>query len=85
MTFFSRFFTVCTVKPVNKCHSREREHVVFIDKWSLFGGYFVLSNQGRVNEVWPFLQGGLYWEVALNTGLIVCLTVKVNDRIYYHN
>ena len=30
-----------TVKPVNKGHSREREHMVFTDKWSLFGGHFV--------------------------------------------
>ena len=42
-----------TVKPVNKGHPRERQHMVFIDKWSLFGGYwyFVLFYQGRVTEV----------------------------------
>ena len=33
-----------TVKPVNKGHPRERPHMVFIDKWSSFGGYFVLFN-----------------------------------------
>ena len=30
-----------TVKPVNKSHPRERQNIVFIDKWSLFGGNFV--------------------------------------------
>ena len=28
-----------TVKPVNKGHQREDQHMVFIDKWPLFGGY----------------------------------------------
>ena len=40
-----------TVKPVNKGHTKERENMVFIDKWSLFGGYFVLIYQGIVIEV----------------------------------
>ena len=40
-----------TVKPVNKGHPRERQHMAFIDKWSLFGCYFVLFYQGRVIEV----------------------------------
>ena len=30
-----------TVKPVIKCHPGERQNMVFIDKWSLFGGHFV--------------------------------------------
>ena len=42
-----------TVKPVNKGHQRNRQNMVFIDKWSLFGGYFVLFYQGMVIEVWP--------------------------------
>ena len=46
-----------TVKPVNKGHPRERHHMVFIDKWSLFGGYIVLFNQGYVTEVWPLFTG----------------------------
>ena len=61
----------CTVKPVNKGHQRERQHMVFIDKWSLFGGYFVLFYQGRVVAVWPLFTGGLYSEVAFNTGWTV--------------
>ena len=32
---------------------KERQHMVFIDKWFLFGGFFVLFYQGRVIEVWP--------------------------------
>ena len=38
--------------------------MVFIDKWSLFGRYTLLFNQGTVTEVWPLftrwsLFGGL--------------------------
>ena len=29
---------IYTVKPVNKGHPRERQKMVFIDMWSLFGG-----------------------------------------------
>ena len=39
---------------MNKGHPRERQKMVFIDKWSLFGGYFVLFYQGRVIEVTVF-------------------------------
>ena len=31
--------------------------MAFLDKWSLFGGYFVIFNQGRVTEVWPLFTG----------------------------
>ena len=31
-------FSINTVKPVNKHHPRERQHMVIIDKQSLFGG-----------------------------------------------
>ena len=43
---YPMFKKVDTVKPVNKGHQRERQDTVFIDKWSLFGGYFVLFYQG---------------------------------------
>ena len=33
------------VKPVNKGPAREKQILVFIDKWSLFGGFCVLFNQ----------------------------------------
>ena len=33
---------LCTIKPVNKGHPTERQTIVIIDKWSLFGGCFVL-------------------------------------------
>ena len=42
---------------MNKGHPRERQNMVFIDKWSLFGGNFVLFYQGRVTEVWPLFTG----------------------------
>ena len=39
---------IIVVKPVK---------IVFIDKGPLFGGYIVLSNQGRVTEMWPLFTG----------------------------
>ena len=42
---------------MHKAHTKEREDMVFIDKWSLFGGYIV-------NEVWPLFTGFLYYEVT---------------------
>ena len=48
------------------------KHMVFIDKWSLFGGYtcivFYLLNCGH------YLQGGLYSQVSFNRGLTVFIT-----------
>ena len=46
-----------TVKPVNKGHSRERQNMVFIDKWSLFGGYNCLFYKRVVIDVWPLFTG----------------------------
>ena len=46
-----------TVKPVSKGHTRERQHMVFIDKWSLLE--VILSNFNR-NAVWPLFTGALY-------------------------
>ena len=43
--------TLNTVKPVNKGHPSERQNIIFRDKWSLFGCYFILFYQGRVIEV----------------------------------
>ena len=65
------FFSHNTVKPVIKSHSRERQIMVFINKWPLFGCYFVLFYQGRVIECGLYLQGCLYTVVAFNTGLTV--------------
>ena len=60
-----RFYFKVTVKPVNKGHPREIQNVVFIEKWSLFGGCFVLFYQGRIIEMlslfteWYLFGGGL--------------------------
>ena len=56
-----------TVKPVNKSHPREKQDMVFIDKWSLFGGNFVLFKQERLIEVWPLFTG---WPL-LGGGLLI--------------
>ena len=53
-----------TVEPVNKRHLREIQSMVFIDKWFLFGGFFVLFYQGRVIEVRPLFTGLFYSEMA---------------------
>ena len=44
--------------------------MTFIDKWPLFGGYFVLLNE-RLSNYGLYLEGGLYSEVVFNTGLTV--------------
>ena len=46
-----------TVTTMNKGHLREIQNMVFKNKWSLFGSYFVLFYQGRVIEVWPLFTG----------------------------
>ena len=51
---------VGTVKPVDKGHPRERQNMVFIDKWSLFEGYFLLFYQVSVNKVWPLVTGSFF-------------------------
>ena len=51
----------CTVKPVNKGHPRERQNMVFIDKWSLLGGFI---KEGLL-QGGLYLQGCLYSDVAL--------------------
>ena len=43
--------------------------MVFIDKWSLFGGYIVLFIQRRLTDVWP-----LFTEWSLFGGYIVYLS-----------
>ena len=66
-----------TVKPVNKGHPREWQHMIFKDMWSLFGGYFVKFYQGRVMKCGLYLQGGLYLEMSLNTVLTVDFCVAL--------
>ena len=57
---------------MNKGHPRERLHMAFIDKQSLFGGCVVLIKEGLLNlKCGLYLQGGLYSDMAFNTGLTV--------------
>ena len=63
---------------MNKGHPRERQDMVFIDKWSLFGGYFVYLIKEGLLKCGLYIQGGLKSEVAFNTGWTVsvrCLLV----------
>ena len=52
-----REYYTYTIKPVNKGHPWERQYMVFLDKWFLFGGYFVLFYQGTFTEVLPIFTG----------------------------
>ena len=68
-----------TVKPVNKGQPKERQKMVFTDKWSLFGGYFllVLPYKGRSIKMWPLkITGCVYLGTAFNTGLTVYLDTE---------
>ena len=56
---------------MNKGHPRERQIMVFLDKWSLFGGYFGLFIKEGTLKCGLYLQGGLYCEETFNTGLTV--------------
>ena len=49
--------------------------MVFLDKWSLFGGYLFYIIRKGLLKCGLYLQGGLYSEVAFNTGLTVCTNV----------
>ena len=55
------------VEPVNKGHPREKQHMVFIDKWSLFEGFIELFNQERGYWItlWSLFGGG---QAAFYTG-----------------
>ena len=57
ITFKTANRSTRTGKPVNKGHSIERHNLVFIGKWSLFGGYYGLFYQGMSIEVWPLFTG----------------------------
>ena len=36
---------VYIVKPVNKGHPMEKQNLIFIDKWSLYGGYIAFLSR----------------------------------------
>ena len=59
--------------------------MAFTDKWPLFGGYFVLFYQGQIIEGGVYLDGGLYSEVAFNTGLTVYRPSKTAKHIFIVN
>ena len=51
--------------------------MTFIDKWSLFEGYFVLFYQGVVIEVWLAFTG---WSLSLNSGMAFYTGLTVHIR-----
>ena len=65
-----RTYILYIVRPVNKGHQRDTQDMVFIDKWSLFRGNFVLFF--KLLKCGHYLRyGGLYSKVVFNTGLTV--------------
>ena len=56
---------------MNKGHPWERNDMVFIDKWSLFGGYFIYFIKEWILKCGLYLKGGRYSEMTFNTVLTV--------------
>ena len=47
-------------------HPRERQNMVFIEKWSFFKGYFLLYfSKERVIEVWPLFTGWTLFGIVM--------------------
>ena len=61
---FVRYYETITVKPGNKGHQRERQHMAYIEKLLLFGDYIVSFNQRGLLKCGLYLQDGLYLEVV---------------------
>ena len=56
---------------MNKDHPRKRQKMAFIDKWPLFGGYFVILYQVMVIEVWPLISRWSLFRGEFNKELTV--------------
>ena len=59
-------------QTVNNGHPRERQNMVFNNKWSLFRVTVIKSMKSCLSMAF-YLQGGLYSEVVSNTGLTVMI------------
>jgi hypothetical protein len=70
----------CGLEPLisNKGLAKERQEVVFINKWSLFGGHLIFHfiNEG-LSKGSLYVQGYLYSEVVFNTDSIVIFQILV--------
>ena len=64
-----------TVKPVNKGHLRERHTMIYIDKCLHLEVILYYFIKEWLLKCGLNLQGGLYSEVAFNTGLTYLLTM----------
>ena len=64
---------------MNKGHPRERQNIVFIDKWYLFRGHFVNLISEKLSKYGLYFQGGLYLEVVFNTGLTVLTNLYLRN------
>ena len=67
-----------TVKPVNTGHRRERQYMAFIDKWSYMEVILFYFFKEWLLKCGFYLEGGLYSEVTLSTGLTVNIRLVFN-------
>ena len=69
---------------MNKGQPRERQNMVFKDRWSLFGGYFVLFYQERVIEVWSLFAGWSLFGGGLLYKFDCTVTYRI-DEVYFRS
>lgn len=78
MMFLKDKCTWITVKPENKGLPRERQHIVFIDKWSfILRLLFFLFVKGGLLKCGLRLQVGLYSDAALNRFDCTCFLLDI--------
>ena len=61
----------CSLLYSQTCEQRSPKILVFIDRWPLFEGFFVLCYLWRAIRVWPLLTGWSLLGGIFNTGLTV--------------
>ena len=65
------------------CEQRpqERHNMTFIDKWSLFGGFFVFYNQQMIFEVWTLFTRWSLFRGGLSHRFD-CISNLIHSQIY---
>ena len=58
--------------------------MTFIDKWSLYGGYFALLIQGMVIKLWPLFTRWYLFRGVFYRGLTVLIYEWLKARILFH-
>ena len=68
-----------TVKLEIKGQPREIQNLVFIDKWSFFGGFFFLINEGLSEVAWHLRKVALCTIFIANVDLLTRDVIDSND------